>query len=79
MANTVPILTRGGEKSGEVALPAELFGIEPNEHVMYEAVRAVFERQQVGPASAMTVVFFAIVLLITWVQRSLVKQRREVG
>jgi len=48
MANTVPVHTRGGEKRGEVALPEKLFGIEPNEHVMYEAVRTYLANQRHG-------------------------------
>ncbi|MBD3367045.1 MAG: 50S ribosomal protein L4 [Candidatus Eisenbacteria bacterium] len=48
MANTVPVHTRGGEKRGEVALPERLFGIEPNEHVMYEAVRTYLANQRRG-------------------------------
>jgi large subunit ribosomal protein L4 len=48
MANTVPVHTRGGEKRGEVALPEKLFGIEPNEHVMYEAVRTYLGNQRHG-------------------------------
>jgi len=46
---------------------------------MYETVQAVFTRQQVARASAMTVVFFLVVLAITWLQRRLVRQEREVG
>jgi multiple sugar transport system permease protein len=46
--------------------------------VMFEAVRAVFKRQQVGLACAMTVVFFVAVLLITMAQRRFARQRREV-
>jgi multiple sugar transport system permease protein len=46
--------------------------------VMYETVRTVFDRQQVGQASAMTVVFFLMVLAVTLIQRALVKQEREV-
>jgi multiple sugar transport system permease protein len=47
--------------------------------VMFEAVRAVFRRQQVAQASAMTVIFFAVVLGVTLVQRLLVRQEREVA
>jgi len=46
--------------------------------VMYETVRTVFDRQQVGQAAAMTVVFFVMVLIVTLIQRALVKQEREV-
>ncbi len=48
MANTVTVHTKGGEKRGEVALPEVLFGIEPNEHVMYEAVRTYLANQRQG-------------------------------
>lgn len=47
--------------------------------VMYEAVRAAFERQQIALASAMTVVFFIIVLVITWLQHIVAKQERQVS
>jgi large subunit ribosomal protein L4 len=52
MANTLPILTKGGTKSGEVSLPDGLFGIEPNEHVMHEAVRTYLANQRSGTASS---------------------------
>ncbi|MFP4351382.1 MAG: carbohydrate ABC transporter permease [Puniceicoccaceae bacterium] len=61
----VEITTRGGP-------------VDATTTVMYETVRTVFDRQQVGQASAMTVVFFVMVLLVTLVQRALVKQEREV-
>ena len=52
MANTLPILTKGGTESGEVNLPDGLFGIEPNEHVMHEAVRTYLANQRSGTASS---------------------------
>jgi large subunit ribosomal protein L4 len=52
MANTLPILTRGGDKSGEVDLPDGLFGVEPNEHVMHEAVRTYLANQRSGTAAS---------------------------
>jgi len=61
----VQILTKGGPNDATTT-------------VMFEAVRTVFKRQQVAQASAMTVVFFVIVLLVTWLQRRVVKQEREV-
>jgi multiple sugar transport system permease protein len=61
----VQILTEGGPNDATTT-------------VIFEAVRTVFQRQQVGQASAMTVIFFLIVLLITWLQRTLVKQEREI-
>lgn len=47
--------------------------------VMYETVRTVFDRQQVGQASAMTVVFFLMVLAVTLLQRMFAKQESEIG
>lgn len=61
----VQIMTQGGPSNATAT-------------VMLEAVRAVFDRQQVARASAMTVVFFVIVLAITWLQRRLVRQEREI-
>jgi large subunit ribosomal protein L4 len=52
MAHTLPILTKGGQKSGEVDLPDALFGITPNEHVMHEAVRTYLANQRSGTASS---------------------------
>jgi len=54
MAHTLPILTRAGQKKGEVTLPAGLFGIEPNEHVMYEAVKTYLTNQRLGTVSRKT-------------------------
>jgi len=62
----VQIMTQGGPNDATTT-------------VMFEAVRAAFARQQIGLASAMTVVFFIIVLVITMAQRRLVRQVREVG
>lgn len=61
----VQIMTQGGPQNATTT-------------VMYEAVHAAFERQQVARGAAMTVVFFLIVLAITWSQRVLVKQEREI-
>ncbi len=54
----VQIMTRGGPNHATTT-------------VMYEAVTAAFGSQQVARASAMTVVFFTIVLLLTILQRYL--------
>jgi multiple sugar transport system permease protein len=62
----VQIMTRGGPNGATTT-------------VMYEAVQAVFTRQQVARASAMTVVFFLMVLAVTWLQRRLARQEREIG
>jgi multiple sugar transport system permease protein len=61
----VQIMTRGGPNGATTT-------------VMYEAVQAVFTRQQVARASAMTVVFFVLVLAVTWLQRRFARQEREV-
>jgi multiple sugar transport system permease protein len=58
----VQIMTQGGPNDATTT-------------VMFEAVRAAFERQQIGRAAAMTVVFFVAVLAITVAQRRLVKGR----
>lgn len=62
----VQIMTRGGPNDATTT-------------VMYQAVTTAFERQQIGKASAMTVVFFIIVLAITTIQRFAVKQEREIS
>lgn len=54
MANVISVVTKGGDKKGEVTLPAALFGIEPNEHVMYEAVRTYLANQRTGTACTKT-------------------------
>lgn len=46
--------------------------------VLYEAVQAAFARQQVAAGSAMTVVLFVVVLMITLLQRRLARQEREI-
>jgi multiple sugar transport system permease protein len=62
----VQIMTRGGPQDATTT-------------IMFEAVRAAFSRQQIGLASAMTVIFFVIVLAITGLQRRLARQEREVS
>jgi len=47
--------------------------------VMYQAVTSAFDADNVGRGAAMTVVFFLIVLVITVVQRALLKEEREVA
>jgi len=54
MANTVPVLSKTGQKSGEVALSAYLFGCEPNVPVMHQAVDAFLANQHTGTASKKT-------------------------
>ena len=46
--------------------------------VMFEAVQAAFNRQQVALGAAMSVVLFAVVLLVSWLQRRVARQSREV-
>lgn len=46
--------------------------------VMYEAVTAAFGSQQVAKGAAMTVVFFTVVLLLTLLQRYVMKQERVI-
>lgn len=62
----VQIMTRGGPGSATTT-------------VMYETVQALFRRQEVARASAMTVVFFLLVLGVTLLQRRLLRQEREVA
>lgn len=45
----IEILTATGEKSGRtIELPEEIFGVEPNEHVMYLAVKHYLANQRQG-------------------------------
>ncbi len=46
---------------------------------MYEAVQAAFGRQQVARGAAMSVVLFLVVLALSWLQRSVARQEREVA
>ena len=46
--------------------------------VMYETVKASFGSQQVARGAAMTVVFFVVVLLLTLIQRYLVKHEKTI-
>jgi multiple sugar transport system permease protein len=46
--------------------------------VMYEAVNSAFGSQQVARAAAMTVVFFTVVLLITLLQRAVIRHERVI-
>lgn len=47
--------------------------------VMYQAVTTAFDANNVGRASAITVLFFVIVLVVTLVQRRLLREEREVA
>ncbi len=61
----VQIMTQGGPHNATTT-------------AMFEAVQAAFARQQVARGAAISVVLFAVVLLITLLQRRLLKQEREV-
>jgi len=47
--------------------------------VIYEAVRAAFDRADVARGAAMSVIFFLVVVAITLVQRRLLRQEGEVS
>ncbi len=54
MLKALAVSTREGQKKKEVALSASLFGIEPNEHVMHEAVRTYLANQRTGTVKTKT-------------------------
>lgn len=58
----VRILTQGGPRDSTTT-------------VMFETVKRAFDRGQIGMASAMTVVFFVLVLLVTLLQRVFARER----
>jgi multiple sugar transport system permease protein len=62
----VQIMTRGGPQKATTT-------------VMFEAFQAAFTRQQVAKGAAMTVVLFCIVLIITWIQRRITREEREIA
>ena len=47
---TLDVLTKDGSKAGSIELPASVFGIEPNEHAMYQAVRSYLASRRQGTA-----------------------------
>ena len=61
----VQIMTQGGPRNASTT-------------VMFEAVQAAFNRQQVAAGAAMSVVLFVVVLVVTLVQQRVAKQEREV-
>lgn len=61
----VQIMTQGGPNNATTT-------------VMYESVNAAFSRQQVAQASAMTVILFLVVLVLTILQRRTARQEREI-
>jgi len=60
----VQIMTQGGPRNATTT-------------VMFEAVQAAFERQQVARGAAMTVVLFVVVLALTGLQRHLARKGLE--
>lgn len=59
----VQIMTHGGPRNATTT-------------VMYEAVQAAFNRQQVARGAAITVIFFLVVLLVTILQRRIARQEQ---
>jgi len=51
---TLPVLNSRGEAAGEVSLPEALFGVEPNEAVVHQAVVTYLANQRQGTASTRT-------------------------
>lgn len=45
---TVDVLKKDGTKAGSIELPSSVFGIEPNDHAMYLAVRAYLAHRRQG-------------------------------
>ncbi|MEE6274168.1 carbohydrate ABC transporter permease [Georgenia wangjunii] len=62
----VYIMTQGGPQNATTT-------------VMYQAVTSAFDANNVGRASAITVLFFIIVLTITLVQRRVLREEREIS
>ncbi len=50
----VDVFSVDGAKSGQIELPDDIFGIEPNEHVMYQAVRVYLAHHRQGTAKTKT-------------------------
>ena len=46
---------------------------------MYQAVTSAFVQNNVGRGAAMTVVFVVIIILITLIQRRVLRQDREIS
>lgn len=47
--------------------------------VMHQTVSTAFDKGQIGTASAMTVIFFVIVLVVTLIQRRFLREEREIS
>ncbi|HHU23076.1 MAG TPA: 50S ribosomal protein L4 [Clostridiales bacterium] len=48
------VYNMAGEQVGEVQLSEAIFGIEPNEHILHDAVRSYLANQRQGTQSALT-------------------------
>ena len=62
----VYIMTQGGPENSTTT-------------VMYQSVTTAYNQGNIGRASAMTVIFFVIVVCVTLVQRAVIKEEREVA
>jgi multiple sugar transport system permease protein len=62
----VYILTQGGPQNATTT-------------IMYQAVNSAFTEGDVGQGAAITVVFFVLVLIITLIQRRLLREEREIA
>jgi len=51
--------------------------LDATQTVLYQATSSLFEQNNLARASAITVVFFAIVLVLTLIQRRVLRQRNE--
>jgi large subunit ribosomal protein L4 len=51
---TVDVRTKDGATAGTIELPESIFGVEPNEHAMYQAVRAYLAHRRQGTAKTKT-------------------------
>jgi large subunit ribosomal protein L4 len=51
---TVPVYMFNGEKSGELELNAEVFGLEPNEALIHQAVLSTLANRRQGTADTLT-------------------------
>ena len=67
--------TAVGTERDRVDLPADLFDGTVNMPVMHQAVKAYLSNQRLGLASAVSIILFLIVLVISLVQRAIVKDR----
>ncbi len=51
---TIPVYTAAGQPAGEIELAADVFGIEPHEALVHQAVRATLANQRQGTADTKT-------------------------